>query len=75
MRLCRLLLLLIPLGCADTTGGSDEGTTGDSGSGVTCTDDSGDAHAVDETWTTADGCNTCTCLDDGTADCTDLACP
>ena len=52
--------------------GCDDGASKDAA--VTCTDVDGHEHQPGDTWDDADGCNTCTCQDDGTVSCTDLGC-
>lgn len=62
--------LLLATACT----GTPVDTGGDIAAAVTCTDEAGMVHAVGESWD-ADCANTCTCLEDGSADCTDLGCP
>ncbi len=58
--------------CLAEDTGTDTAT--DTGVTVTCTDATG-THAVGETWTCEDGCNTCSCQEDGSIAQTEMACP
>ncbi|MES2638711.1 MAG: hypothetical protein V4850_04495 [Myxococcota bacterium] len=66
-------LILLALFAAACTGASSD--TADSAAVVTCVDDAGVVRAVGETWDAGDCANTCSCTEDGHADCTDLGCP
>ena len=65
--------LLVLTGCDrddhDTGACADDTAT----TGVVCTDATGD-HAVGDSWTCPDECNTCACVEDGTIISTLMAC-
>jgi len=87
MKLANVLLLL-PLLTLAACGGDDDKTStvdtaacgeGDTSSvdtavTVTCTDATG-TYDVGATWTCEDGCNSCSCQEDGTVAQTEMACP
>jgi hypothetical protein len=58
----------------DTAACGEEDTSSvDTAVTVTCTDATG-VHEVGATWTCEDGCNTCSCQEDGTVVQTEMAC-
>jgi hypothetical protein len=81
------ILLLLPLltltacgddddktNTVDTAACGEEDTSSvDTAVTVTCTDATG-VHEVGATWTCEDGCNTCSCQEDGTIVQTEMAC-
>jgi hypothetical protein len=61
---------LVLVGC----GGNSQSDSGDHGSGVEC-EYEGETYEPGDDFPAADGCNSCTCGEDGDVGCTEMACP